>query len=223
MRRRTPRPESIVGRYAPVPHVVLDSVAYQGASFSARALLMEIIRQHCGSNNGHMQLSMGWLRKRGWNSWDVLYRARAELLDRGLIIETRKGGLNNGPSRFALTWLDISNFSGLDLQANEYRRGAYALLDAPPKIKTAAPSPGGDTSGRRSSSPPSHGGAPLPTPPSGGAKAGVFGTPTPPSDGDNESIAIPHGADATGSKQPRRLLIVGSTAGSACAGLKAGS
>ena len=95
--------------YAPLPFAVLDGAAYQGSSFPARGLLVEVVRQHSGSNNGHMQLTMAWLVRRGWTSCDVVQRAKAELIDRGLIIETRKGGLNNGPSLFALTWLERSS------------------------------------------------------------------------------------------------------------------
>jgi hypothetical protein len=125
-------PERYRGLYAPVPFAVLDSVAFQGASYPARALLFEIMRQQNGRNNGHMQLAASWLATRNWKSCDVIHRAKSELIGRRLIVETRKGGLSIGPSQFAVTWLPITNFQGLDIQRNEYLPGAW---DARPLSK----------------------------------------------------------------------------------------
>jgi hypothetical protein len=54
------------------------------------------------------------------------------LLQLGLLIETRKGGLNAGASRYAVTWLPIDNFIGLDIKRNEYMRGAWAQMNSLP-------------------------------------------------------------------------------------------
>ena len=124
--------EAISGLYGAIPHVVLDSTAFKGASHPAKALLFDLIRQHNGNNNGHLHLSFSWLAKRGWNSRDVIQRARSELIERGLLIQTRQGGLNIGPSRFALTWLHISNFVGLDIQGKDYHHGAWVFMDKAP-------------------------------------------------------------------------------------------
>jgi len=83
--------ESVRGSYTPLVHAVLDSAALMGASYTARSLLLELMRQHTGSNNGHLHLAQGWLRKRGWNSGDTIQRAKVELLKRGLIVQTQQG------------------------------------------------------------------------------------------------------------------------------------
>jgi hypothetical protein len=124
MARKKP-PEQVAGRYSAMPHLVLDSVAFAGASHTAKALLYELMRQHSGSNNGHLQLATGWLKKRGWNSHDVLQRAKLELVTRRLISKTRSGGLNAGCDQWALTWLQISNFVGLDVRPGGYHPGAW--------------------------------------------------------------------------------------------------
>jgi|LauGreDrversion4_2_1035121.scaffolds.fasta_scaffold3067143_1 hypothetical protein len=82
-------PERLSERYAGIPHAALDSVAYQGATMSARCLLMELARQHNGSNNGHLQPSQKYLFKRGWKSADTIFRAKEELIRRRLVILTR--------------------------------------------------------------------------------------------------------------------------------------
>ena len=121
--------EAINGLYGAIPFVVLDSVAFKGSSYPAKALIFDLMRQHSGNNNGHLHLSFSWLEGRGWKSRDVIQRARAELIERKLIIQTRQGGLNIGASRYAVTWLSITNFIGLDIFAKEYHPGAWALMD----------------------------------------------------------------------------------------------
>lgn len=121
--------EAVTGRYTAVPHSLLDSVAFMGATHSARSLLYELMRQHDGKNNGHLHLSANWLKDRGWRSKDGIQKAKADALGRGLIIKTREGGLNAGPDRYALTWLQIGNFVGLDIGPSAYHPGAYLLMN----------------------------------------------------------------------------------------------
>lgn len=118
-------PERLSERYAGIPHAALDSIAYQGATMSARCLLMELARQHNGSNNGHLQLSQQYLFRRGWKSADTIYRAKEELIQRMLVIQTRLGGFNIGASQYALTWHHITNFVGLEIKRGEYHPGLY--------------------------------------------------------------------------------------------------
>jgi len=150
--------ESISGLYGAIPHVVLDSTAFKGASYPAKALLFDLIRQHSGSNNGHLHLSFSWLQSRGWKSRDVIQRARGELMQRGLLIQTRQGGLNIGASRYAVTWLKVSNFVGLEIQGKDYHPGAWGFMDTLPiasKNMTTSPANGkGNTASRYSPLPP---------------------------------------------------------------------
>jgi len=83
---------------------------------------------HDGKNNGHLHLSAKWLRGRGWKSNDGIQKAKLELLERGLIVKTREGGLNAGPDRYAVTWLAITNFVGLQIEPKGFHPGAYQLL-----------------------------------------------------------------------------------------------
>lgn len=144
--------EAINGLYGAIPHAVLDSVAFMGASYPAKALVFDLMRQHSGNNNGHLHLSFSWLANRGWKSRDVIQRARAELIERNLLIQTRQGGLNIGASRYAVTWLHISNFVGLDIQSKNYHPGAWAFmneLSMGRKITNAVPQDGKGNTGKR--------------------------------------------------------------------------
>lgn len=133
IRKSQKRPlEAVEGTYAALPHSLLDSVAFTGASYTAKALLFEMMRQHNGSNNGHLQLACSWLKTRGWTSRSVIKRARDELVNRNLIIRTKTGGLNMGAAQYGVTWLSISNFAGLDITSKDYHKGGYALMNKLP-------------------------------------------------------------------------------------------
>ena len=126
-KRRNAPAEAVSGRYAPIPHSLLDSPAFQACGHMAKALLFELVRQHNGGDNGHLRLSRGYLAGRGWKCIASIASARDELLRNRLIVQTRHGGLRNGSHCYALTWLPISDFTGLDIARSEYRAGAYLL------------------------------------------------------------------------------------------------
>ena len=107
MSRKKKAPERAEGSFCVLPHRILDSRAYLGLNFAAKALLMDLVRQLNGYNNGHLQLTTTWLRPRGWSSSDTINKSTKELIDSFLVIKTRQGGLNIGSSQFAVTWLQI--------------------------------------------------------------------------------------------------------------------
>jgi hypothetical protein len=200
-------PESVSGSFSAVPHGVMDSNAFQGAGHPARSLLYELIRQLSGRNNGHLQLASPWLKKRGWNSADVVQRAKGELLERGLIVLTRQGGLNSGPCLYGVTWLQISNFVGLDLSPQSYHPGQWRLMDKLPPIEKR-----GLSSASRSGAVPPNGAAALLAVPSGGAKTALSGAQAVPSHGNNVSTNTPPEAAAVAvvaRRLTRRRPIVG--------------
>ncbi len=169
MARKLP-PEQIAGRFAGLPHTVMDSMAFMGASHHARSLLLELIRQHTGKNNGHFQLAKVWLYGRGWNSSAIIQRAKSELVLRQLAIKTRLGGLNAGPDLWAVTWLPIYDYSKLtEVSAKSYHPGAWHFLDkALPIGEKSTPEKRDARTTERTSSIPQGGLVTMPTvPPSG--------------------------------------------------------
>ena len=138
-RKKAKRLESVTGGYTAIPWIVLDSVAFMGASDKAKSLLYALMRQHNGSNNGRLHLAKAWLYKHGWTCDESNRKARNELIERGLIIQTKQGGLNLGANLFALTWFDISNYVELDISARTYRKGAYTLCNLKPTERRKPP------------------------------------------------------------------------------------
>ncbi|MDP2101290.1 MAG: hypothetical protein Q8J59_08710 [Methylotenera sp.] len=133
------RLETISGGYGAIPWTVLDSVSFKGASDKAKALLFALMRQHSGSNNGRLHLAKKWLYNQGWTCDENNRKARNELIERGLIVQTKWGGLNMGADLFALTWHEISNYVSLDISAKSYSRGAYTLCNLTPTPRRKPP------------------------------------------------------------------------------------
>ena len=200
---KTKRPvEAVTGRYTPLPHTLLDSVAFQGAQPLTRLLIFELARQHDGKNNGHMHLSVNWLKKRGWSSNNSIQRCKKEALERGLIVKTREGGLNIGPDRYALTWLAITNFVSLQIEPKDYHPGKYLFMDklVPPPVPKPAVKRDDRIYMREKRDEHTHGGCgtvPLTgaptarTVPVTGARTAIFDPPTAPVTGNNECYQYP--------------------------------
>ena len=113
MGRQTTQP------FLSLPHNVLDHDSFRTLSPRATKLLIDIAAQYRGCNNGDLCAPLSVMRKRGWKSNDQLFKARKELLDRGLILTSRQGGRNKA-SLFALTWLQIDDCKGkLDIQSQQ--------------------------------------------------------------------------------------------------------
>lgn len=114
------------GGFIALPWQVVDSPAYQALSAHAKALLIEIARQYVGSNNGALLCSRAYMQPRGWNSSDMLMKAKRELLEAELIFETVKGARPNRASWYALTWQTLDKLDGYDSGVmGAFERGAY--------------------------------------------------------------------------------------------------
>ncbi|MCO5358429.1 hypothetical protein [Acidovorax kalamii] len=177
------------GGFVALPWVVLDCPAYAQLSMHARALLLEVARQFTRDNNGWLLLSRGYMAGRGWNSVDMLTKAKRELLEAGFIFETVKGQRPNKAARYAVTWRALDRHPGHDVGAAEaFQRGAYRMRNP---VKIDPPVPPHGTEKNASLVPPhgpierpiapSHGTERAPTvPPHGTIRAHFGASPVPP-------------------------------------------
>lgn len=128
------------GAFALVPKSVLDGKAYLSVSAHARMLLWDLFSQFNGGNNGDLCAAFSVLKSRGWKSQNTLHAAKQELLDAGLIAETRKGGFPNRCSLYGVTWHALDDCgSKLDIKPCAFPRGAYRLKDPVPQLKKITP------------------------------------------------------------------------------------
>lgn len=100
------------GRFFALPLAVLSHPDFIGLSGSAVKLLIALGSQFNGKNNGDLCAALSLMRKFGFNSNATLTKAKNELLEYELIVQTRVGGLNAGPHLYALTWHPIDECKG---------------------------------------------------------------------------------------------------------------
>jgi len=117
------------GGFIALPWQVVDSHAYMNLSFAARALLIEIDRQYVRDNNGRLLATRAYLKKRGWNSQDVITRALRDLMAAKLIHQTVKGHRPNRASWYAVTWRNLDRIPGYDEgAAATFERGGFKTI-----------------------------------------------------------------------------------------------
>ena len=169
------------GGFVALPWSVLDCVAYARLSHPARALLLELARQFVRDNNGRLLASAAYLSKRGWNSADVITRAKRDLVEAGFIHETVRGHRPNKASWYAVTWQALDKLPGYDTGAVEcFERGAYRKSE-PPRNASLRPPRGVES---RDIAPP-HGVERASHAPSHGAISPIFGARPTPSHGNH--------------------------------------
>ncbi|HOE40603.1 MAG TPA: hypothetical protein PLB25_03055 [Rhodoferax sp.] len=187
-----------------IPWSVLDCPAYARLSHPARSLLLEIARQFVRDNNGRLLTSLRHLESRGWKSWDVITRAKRELLESGFIHETVMGHRPNKASWYALTWRALDKIPGFDPGAEaSFERGAYMK-----KIDVLTPSHG---AGMPVIAPPDGAGDPPTAPPDGAIRA-VLPLPPAPSHGDHlekPSTVVCLSAGIPDVRLPASLTLIG--------------
>lgn len=122
------------GGFIALPWSVIDCAAYKALSHPARSLLIEFARQYARDNNGRLLASTKFLKNRGWNSADVIHRAKLELIKAGLIYETVKGHRPNKASWYAITWQNLDKDSRYDAGAWEGWRHARSGYKNTPLI-----------------------------------------------------------------------------------------
>jgi hypothetical protein len=121
------KPDRDGTQFAILPFVVLDCKNFINLSHPAKALLLEFARQYGDGYNGRLLCSMRHLKNRGFNSSDVVTRAKRELLHAGFIHETVMGHRPNKASWYAVTWYPLDKLNGFDVGAEKtFVRSAYS-------------------------------------------------------------------------------------------------
>lgn len=123
------------GAFFALPSAVLNGAAYLSVGAHARMLLFDLLAQYKGTNNGDLCAAFSMMKLRGWKSQHTLLNAKRELIEAGLIEETRKGARPNLASLYAVTWYALDDCGGkLDITPHGFHRGAYKLKDPPPAM-----------------------------------------------------------------------------------------
>ena len=89
-------------------HAYWQSPQYAKLSPRAVKLLVDLLCQYRGANNGDLTTAWTVMQERGWRSKALLYKARQELEARGWILRTRQGGIN-AATLYAVTFEGIND------------------------------------------------------------------------------------------------------------------
>ncbi len=103
------------GSFAALPHVVIDSADFRGLSGSALKVLVGLLRQYRGSNNGDLSASFTHAKAWGIGSKTTLANALEELQAAELITRTREGRFikpGGCCALYAVTWRPIDECGG---------------------------------------------------------------------------------------------------------------
>ena len=103
------------GRFVSLPHAVIDTDDYKSLSGSAMKVLICLLRQYNGRNNGDLSASFTQAKEWGLNSRTTLAKVLRELQESNLLICTREGRFTNPGSccaLYAVTWQPIDECSG---------------------------------------------------------------------------------------------------------------
>lgn len=118
------------GRFAGIPHSVMDHPDYYNLGGNATKLLVELAKQYNGKNNGKLCAVFSQLKLRGWSSQGTLDRAKKELLKANLIVTTKVnvfGQNGKSPMYFALTWQNIDEIPGFEMDVKSTRKPLRAF------------------------------------------------------------------------------------------------
>jgi hypothetical protein len=104
--------------FAGIPRIVMDSEDFKGLSGNAVKLLLALANQYRGNNNGDLTTAWSIMRaKFGFKSPGVVARAKKQLLDANMIIETRTPRWLGGKcGLYALVWQPIDDCPGKQLE-----------------------------------------------------------------------------------------------------------
>lgn len=119
-----------IGNYAALPHALLDHPDFGSLSGSATKVLLHLLRQYNGKNNGNLSAPLSAMKSKGVKSDATLTKAIGELMQARWIRRTRTGRFMNPGSRcalYAVEWLPIDECPGKDLEEGPTRTPARKL------------------------------------------------------------------------------------------------
>jgi hypothetical protein len=107
-----------VAPFARLEKRMIQSAGYRALSFTARGVLVELLAQFNGKNNGDLSATRTMAKAWGIASPNTLQKALTELDAGGWIMQTRSSLFNKHGARcalYAVTWLSIDECPGKEL------------------------------------------------------------------------------------------------------------
>ncbi|WP_182531941.1 hypothetical protein [Dokdonella fugitiva] len=131
--------------FVAIPHYVIDSEEFRALSGSTVKLIVELLRQFNGKNNGLLCTAL-LRRHRHWGV-QKLVRCTREAEEAQFLLRTKQGGMRIGATFHALTWLPLDECDGrIDYPAEKvpshaWRRDAQSRNGTWPSPETGRGDP----------------------------------------------------------------------------------
>lgn len=123
------------GGFAPVPHIVLRSHSLASLDPYALKLLIDLLAQYKGDNNGDLCAAWSLMKKRGWRSKGTLDKALKALRSAEWIEIARRGGINKA-HLYALTFYAVDECKGkLDIAATHSPKSLWRRHEPAPPLR----------------------------------------------------------------------------------------
>lgn len=110
--------------FAMMPKAMIQSPGYRALSCTARMVLVELLAQYSGSNNGDLSATRTMAKDWGIASAHTLQKALKDLEEAGWILISRNSVFSKHGARcalFALAWLPVDECPGKDLDIGSTR------------------------------------------------------------------------------------------------------
>ena len=78
-------------QFVAMPKAILMSLEWQNLPYAAKSLVMDLMAQYTGKNNGRLCPAFGVMERCGWKSKTTLINAKRALLESSFVVLTRKG------------------------------------------------------------------------------------------------------------------------------------
>lgn len=102
-------------QFVPLPKDVLASPEYQGLPTSAKALMLDLMGQYTGKNNGRLCTAFEAMKRCGWTAPNTLTRAKRALLECPFAMLTRKGHPPRTAEWVGFTWWKLDWHESMDI------------------------------------------------------------------------------------------------------------
>lgn len=107
--------------FLPLPKDVLLSAEYQALPSSSKALMLDLMGQYTGKNNGRLCPAFEVMKRTGWASKSTLIRAKVALLDCSFVMLTRKGHAPRTAEWVGFTWWRLNYLESMDINPRDFR------------------------------------------------------------------------------------------------------
>jgi len=130
MAKRDHRKGALPFKFVAIPVPVLESPAYRVLPSAARALLIDLLMQFTGKNNGRLCVSFVAMQRYGWTSARKLDKAKHELLATPFVLVTRKGKPPRTAEWVGVTWLALDYEKTMDVDPRAWPYLNFMTIEA---------------------------------------------------------------------------------------------